>query len=275
MTDILYRRLLFGTVSHGAGPGASRFAATFARALNLQFAALYIEDEDLLSLAALPFAREATASAAMRRIDVQALERDLARNASMIRRRLEAAAREVGLGLSFEVRRGRVADTLKDLALANDIIAVPLPSAATERLGRGLADLVAAAFACSASVLFLPETGTWRGPSGIVAWLDGASDADVLDVASSIARAGDMPLGIVRAPGTRLAPAEIEARLGARRATIVDAVAPEEPVSIDTANAFLVLARSNTGLGSLAGLEAALERRRAPLLLLEPALARA
>jgi hypothetical protein len=271
MTGIVFRRLLFGAATGGGGGGASRLAAAFARALGLEFAALYIEDEDVLGLAGYAFVRETRLFAGARRVEAGEMERDIARAAALLRQRLQAAAREAGLGLSFEVRRGRVAETLARQARASDIVAVPIPIGLASRLGRGGSDFVAGAFACRGSVLFLPEAPAVRAP-GIVAWLGGVADAAVLDFALRIARAGDVPLGVLRTPAAALSAAAIQAAIhgGGEGLDVTVIEAEEAPGPAKLGTAFLVLARTATGPGSREGLELTLAGRTAPLLLIEP-----
>ena len=90
-------------------PGSTALEAAAALAANFQaeLAGLFVEDVNLLRLAALPFTRElGLASAAVRPIDVPDVEREYKLHASLVRRALEDAAVTSSLRWSFQVIRG-------------------------------------------------------------------------------------------------------------------------------------------------------------------------
>jgi len=115
------RRIL--VVLDAASP-SSRLLETgiaLAKHAHAELTALFVEDEDLLRLAALPFGRQyspigAEASA----VDLSSMERELARLASLARRRLAEAASRAKVPASFRVARGafpdEVASTLSEMA---------------------------------------------------------------------------------------------------------------------------------------------------------------
>lgn len=76
---------------------------------------LFVEDAGLLSVAALPFAREvSTVSATSRPLSAQAIERQLQNLAAQMRARLASAADQAQLAWSFQVCRGSMPQTIRE-----------------------------------------------------------------------------------------------------------------------------------------------------------------
>ena len=103
-----FRRIVVALGSPG-GATAMNAAVELARAMEAELVGLFVEDVELLALAALPFAGEVGfPSAARRPLDVAAMERGL--RAQALRLQQELAARLAGTPVkwTFEVVRGRV-----------------------------------------------------------------------------------------------------------------------------------------------------------------------
>jgi hypothetical protein len=82
-----------------------------------------VEDESLLHLAGLPFAREVGfPSAASRPLDVEAMERSLRAQAREAEQRLAAAASRAPLAWSFRVTRGTLPEALLEAALEAELL---------------------------------------------------------------------------------------------------------------------------------------------------------
>ena len=82
-------------------------AVALAGSLGAELLGLFVEDLDLLRFAALPFAHEiGIGSAARRRLDTAALERDLRAHAAEAERRLASFAARVRIPSAFRVARG-------------------------------------------------------------------------------------------------------------------------------------------------------------------------
>ena len=123
-------------------------AAALASSARAELACLFVEDTDLLRLAALPRALETSAiSAQMRPLGFADLERQLRGQAAGIERELARLALGAGLRWSFQVRRGKpLAETLL-LAATPDVMVIagrrlapalgggarPLPAAMTRQ----------------------------------------------------------------------------------------------------------------------------------------------
>jgi len=88
-------------------PEALAAAAALARSAQAELAALFVEDLDLLRLAALPFTHEVgRASGAVLPLEVSVLQRTLRWQAERLRQALAIAAQEMALPWSFQVARG-------------------------------------------------------------------------------------------------------------------------------------------------------------------------
>ncbi|RMF77434.1 MAG: universal stress protein, partial [Nitrospirae bacterium] len=95
-----FRRIVVAVDASADSLAAVRAAARLAEALSAELHGLFVEDANLVRLARLPFAREVRLSAAPRRLEAAALEREL--------RALAAQARQA---FEEEARRCRVAAT--------------------------------------------------------------------------------------------------------------------------------------------------------------------
>lgn len=88
-------------------------AARLAGRMEAELVGLFVENVELIHLAALPFTREVGfPSAASREIDVERMERHLRSVAAQARRMLESAAADPPLRWSFRVTRGALTSEL-------------------------------------------------------------------------------------------------------------------------------------------------------------------
>jgi hypothetical protein len=101
-------------------------AAGIAGRIEGELAGLFVENVDLLHLAALPFTREiGLTSIASREIDVARMERSLRAVAGEAHRLLEAVAARARVRWSFNVTRGVLAEELAGAAARADLVLVP------------------------------------------------------------------------------------------------------------------------------------------------------
>lgn len=107
--DDRIRRILVALDASPESLAALHLAAELAAGLEAELGGLFVEDVDLLNLAGLPFAREASRIAPFgRTLDPERMAAELRAQASHARRALEAAAAGFHLRSSFRVLRGRV-----------------------------------------------------------------------------------------------------------------------------------------------------------------------
>jgi hypothetical protein len=181
-----FRRLVL-ELGHGAAdPQTMREAAAFARLLDAELHALFIEDETLLHASALPFTREISpVSYRWRPLEPDQLEAELRAAADRARRHLVEVARATGVRQNFEVRRGDLALHVTETCVAGDIVVVSPPRSPGNGTALGFRRLRETARRSAASVLFLPP-GAGRRHGPVVAVVAGAGDPS-LEVARRIA----------------------------------------------------------------------------------------
>jgi len=119
------RRILVALDTSMGSRAALARAAELARRIDAELSGLFIQDENLLQLAALPFARELSASGgAGRALSPDTMERDLARQALLLEKELKAIAVSLDLRWSFRTRRGRVARELLAACAGHELLAL-------------------------------------------------------------------------------------------------------------------------------------------------------
>ena len=120
-----FRRILVALDASHESRAALSTAADLARQLDAELMGLFVEDIDLLNLAALPFSREIPVlSLSGRNLDLARTERELRAGAAAARRALAAMAERRHLQWSFRVVRGRVDTELLTASREADLITV-------------------------------------------------------------------------------------------------------------------------------------------------------
>jgi len=105
--------------------------AELARHLQAELVGLFIEDIDLLHLAALPFAAQIGATSALRHeLDAAALEQLMRSRAEELRGALETVAERVAVRWSFRVARGSAAQLLIAASAEENAPTLLLPAGA-------------------------------------------------------------------------------------------------------------------------------------------------
>ena len=272
-----FRRVVVG-VSAETGAGVFAAAADVAHWLSADLSGLFIEDESLLGFADLPFAAEIAIAGAARPLRRADVERAFRAASAAARRRLEAAARAARISATFASERGAVAAIVAKAAGPGDILMFVEPGRAIERACAITSGLLAAAFGSAGSILYVPESALgWRG--GVAAYVDGAADATVLAVAARIAAARQAPMAVIAAGGEeawRPVLDRVLAELGREappvevRPPAGDGLAAALAASPDLDDKLIVLARTPATVASPAALRALAQRRRAPVLVIEP-----
>jgi hypothetical protein len=154
-----FRRLVL-ELGHGADPATMRQAAAFARLLDAELHALFVEDETLLHASALPFVREISPlSFQWRPMAPDRLESELRSAAERARRSMMETARTTGVRQSFEIRRGDLALHITEICVESDIVVV---TAMGHETTLGFHRLRETACRSVASVLFLPPVAPRR-----------------------------------------------------------------------------------------------------------------
>jgi len=139
--EFALRRILVAIESPTLTEQPVAAARELARSLRLELAGLFVENLDLLRLAALPITREVGAvSGAVRAIELTDVERSLRAQAEQVRSILASLAAELDLPWSFRVERGDLLErVLAELSQTAAAVFAPAPRKAhmTVRLPGG------------------------------------------------------------------------------------------------------------------------------------------
>ncbi len=176
------RRILVALDATARCAAALEESARFAARLDAELLGVFVEDVNLLRLAALPFVRETgTHSATTRRIEDRAMERALRVQAQQARAALDAAAARMGVAVRFAVARGQVAAQLIEAARDADLVILAL--ARREAIG---AKIRAVLSGVPGPLLLLREGAGVRAP--VVTVHDGTPTADrAVEIAGQLA----------------------------------------------------------------------------------------
>ena len=117
------RRVIVGLDAAQQSRGLLEAAAELAGEMQAELLGLFVENEDLLHFAGLPFAREVGFESATRRpLDVMSMERTLRGLAKEARQLLESVAGPTRIRWSFRVVRGAPATQLLAAAEESDLV---------------------------------------------------------------------------------------------------------------------------------------------------------
>jgi len=200
-----YRRLLLDLRDAAGDTAALAAALDLARMLDLDPLGLFIEDEDVFSLAGLPFARELRLPAgAWRALDPSRLADEMAALAERARRAFERAAAAIGRPAAFARLRGDPGVLLAQQASEADIVALApsaAPAALTDAASRRVEEALGG---LGRTVLMLPpRLARTRGP--IAAVLSGTGDAEAELAIRAAVTSGEALLLLAAAEDPRMA----------------------------------------------------------------------
>jgi nucleotide-binding universal stress UspA family protein len=206
-------------------------AARLAAYAKAPLIGIFVEDEDLLHLASLPFSRQFTLGADAEPLTTEHVELHLRIAAERTRRELFAAAQLHGVAGSFEIVRGESASALaaaseRDLVVAGS---QTRPIAGHFRVEcRWWSSLEAT------SGPFLLARHAWSARGSVALLLRDRSPAAsrLLDAAAQIAEAADAPLVVICPPGADLFENWIADRLAGRPLRLQVELAPAEPSAL-------------------------------------------
>jgi nucleotide-binding universal stress UspA family protein len=195
--QLVIKRILVALDASTHSLAALEAAADMAAALEAELLGLFVEDENLLHLAGLPFSQEVRAPwAASREISSDRMEEDLRLQAAQARRALQAAAERVQARWSFRTVRGQVTPAVLAAALDADLVAmgrVSHPLSSRNRLG---STARAAAAGVRRSVLLMQQGGDLSYP--VLVTFDGSQAAwQALLAAARLASASGDELGVL------------------------------------------------------------------------------
>ncbi|HZD10049.1 MAG TPA: universal stress protein [Candidatus Binatia bacterium] len=152
--ELVIRRILVALDTSAHSLAALETAARLASSVHAELVGLFVEDINLLRLAALPFAKEMRwPSSARRVLDEARMERELQIMAAQARRALAMAAEQAEIEWTFRVVRGTVSDEVLNAALEVDLLSLGRASRPLTRRVRLGSTAQAAAARARGSVL--------------------------------------------------------------------------------------------------------------------------
>lgn len=117
-------RIVVGLDTSAVAREALALAARLAASVDARLKGVFVEDENLLDLADLPFAREISFSGEVRELDPARMLRAMKAQAESARRVLARIAAEAQIDWSFDVRRGRPLQSLALHAAREDTLVI-------------------------------------------------------------------------------------------------------------------------------------------------------
>lgn len=176
-------------------------AAELAARRGTELLGLFVEDEDLLRSAGLPFAREiGPTSAALRPVDASRVERRLRAQASELRRLLQGLTRRHAIAGSLQVARGRVVAEVVAHAGPGDLVVMGKTGWSTLRRGRLGSTPRHLLAQDSLTLMVLEQTASAIHPT-MALFDDARAGARALAMAAQIARRDGRALAVLLPPG--------------------------------------------------------------------------
>ena len=211
-----FRRVLVALDSAAARGPVLELAAGIAAAHACELSGLFVEDQDLLRLAGLPFAREIQLARAMSRtLAPEQLLQDLRAQAGVARAAMGRQAALHRLSWSFQVTQGRSEEAILLAATTGDIIAMARGFGPLAGVGRFSERVRLIAQRAPGPLLLAGEPAAGRtGPVLLPYDASPAAEA-MLGIAADLARARGRSLEILLLGGAAERSAEVEARLRA------------------------------------------------------------
>lgn len=271
-----FRRVLVALDSAAASGAVLELAADIAAANACELCGLFVEDQDLLRLAGLPFAREVQLARAMSRtLAPEQLLQDLRAQAGLARAAMLKQATLRHLSWSFQVAQGRSEEAVLLAATSGDIIAMARrfgPLAQVGRVSRRARLLAARA---PGPLLLAGELPAGR-PGPVLVPYDASPAAEaMLGLAAGLARGRGEPLEILLLGDATARAGELEVRLtaatGARQALALRLRAPRDDAAalrrLTEADRGLLVLPADAPWFTPAQIEQLIERARVPILL--------
>mgnify|MGYP003667400298 CR=1 FL=1 len=130
------RRIIVGLDTSFMAREALALAARVAASVDADLNGIFVEDENLLALSALPFAREISMAGAVSQMCEADMLRAMQAQAQIARRVLERAAKDAHIGWHFDIARGHRLAALTHHAGADDTLVIRAHEASRLDVGR-------------------------------------------------------------------------------------------------------------------------------------------
>ncbi|HEY4344472.1 MAG TPA: hypothetical protein VGN05_09010 [Parvibaculum sp.] len=132
------RRIVVGLDTNVMAREALALAARVAASVDAGLRGVFVEDENLIALSGLPFAREISFSGEVRGLDEARMLRAMQAQAETARRILERVATQAHVQWSFDVARGRPLASLASAANPEDTLIIRAHAASQREVGRAV-----------------------------------------------------------------------------------------------------------------------------------------
>ncbi len=179
-----FKRILVG-LHHGTPGESIRCATEVASLLGLELVGVYVQEDTLIDLASLPFAREFRPLGGWRRIESEQLAHDFDVAARSAQRLFAQAVSGLTTSCQFEVVRGSMAQTIEAISRGGDIVIIGEPVSPCNHVSQQLAVLFEAALRCASAVLLVPRHVARR--SGAVVAVAAEPNDPAIPAATAIA----------------------------------------------------------------------------------------
>ena len=190
------RRVLVGMGGCDIPDRMMRVAGELAAAMNAELYGLFVEEEYLLDLSGLPFAKTVgTSGQAPRALTEQLMTDALRRQANLFRRSLSDIAKKANLGWTFGRARGSAAAELLSAARKQDFVVLQATSTIFT-----VKDMIIAGRTVAAEATGIVICGQRRQPaSGPVVAIDDGDETGLqtLRIAKRIATTSDAPISLL------------------------------------------------------------------------------
>ena len=134
--DAAVPRIVIGLDTSFVARETLSLAARLAASVDARLKGVFVEDDNLIALASLPFAREISFSGDVRELDPERMLRAMKAQAESARRMLARIAAEAHVDWSFDVRRGRPLSSLAASASSDDTLVIRAPGETAREVGR-------------------------------------------------------------------------------------------------------------------------------------------
>ncbi len=193
-----FQRVLVVLDSAVSSEATLQTAASVAAATACELTGLFIEDQDLLHLAALPFARETQLSKAITRtLEPERLQRDLQAQATLARTAIAKHAAQHHLSWSFKVVHGRTEEQILVAAGTGDIIAIARRVGPLIQFGQAGQQARSIAARAPGPLIIAGAAETMRPGIVLLPYDASAAAARMLGIASDFAQTRGEPLEIM------------------------------------------------------------------------------
>lgn len=229
------RRILLALDTATHDLAAFEAATALAAHLDAELHALFVEDINLLRLAALPFARETRLiSATTRRLQNPDMEHALRAEATRAQATLATVATRLHVRWSFQVTRGQVAAQVRAAALETDLVAFIFSGGAPAGLTHIAATIETLMRGAPCPLLMLPP-GAGIRPPFVVVYDGSTASARALRMAAQLAQAEGQGVTVllvaVDPPMARRLRSETDALLAGTKVTAQYPVLPRPEAS--------------------------------------------